>query len=403
MLKVIVIEKEEASQDLQYWQETFNDVWEGPVEISITSNYLQIQDADLYIIDLSRWEDSAFDALQKVSHDIAGKHCLIVSNKKDVDLALEAVKLGAIGFLVKPFKRADLIASLDRLHTVKFISPQETDTNKKAKIVPLISYKGGTGVTTIAVNLGYTLAKIYNKKTLIIDACAYANHVAFLLNVIPKCSLANILQEGKNIDEQYITAGSKTPIKNLNIISGFTKGTPMHIDENSIGNLNHMMQIASSVYDYVLIDTSARLLDTTTMFFLQHANYVLLVTNHDLLALKDTKFYISTLTELGLRESIIKPIINKYDLSSGNLEPDLFKKQIDIPIFYDMPNVWDVCIRAINSCNPILEEAPNSKLSASFKNLAEKVISLDSPVVVEAEKPKGLLGWIKDIKITTSI
>ncbi len=404
MLKVFVIVKEETPQDQQYWQEIFTDVWEGPVEISVKAGYLKTQDADLIIIDLSKWDNNAIETLQKFSSNITGKHCLIVSNKRDIDIALEAVKLGAIGFLVKPFKRADLIASLDRLHTVKFINNNQQETKKKSRIIPLISYKGGTGVSTITVNLGYALAKIYKKKVLIIDACLFANHISFLLNVVPKCSLADILKEGKNIDEQYITTGTATHTQNLGVISGLTKTKSICIDENSIENLKYMIEIASSTYDYILIDTSARVLDEVTIFFLQYASYILLITSFDLLALKDSTFYIAALTELGINNSMIKPIINRYDLPTGNLESDLFKKHIDIPIFHNLFNAWETCVKSVNDCIPIIENSPNSKLAISFKSLAEKIISLDldTPIQSSEQKPKGLLGWIKDIKITTT-
>ena len=129
MLKVTVITQQ---NDVKFWQETFSNVWEGPVDISLQNNYQGKDNTDLVIFDFSAWEVNALDVLNDVSPNLAGKHFLIVSDKKDADLAIEAIRLGAIGFLVKPFKRFELIQSLLR-YLGKFFPPLYF----QAKLLPL--------------------------------------------------------------------------------------------------------------------------------------------------------------------------------------------------------------------------------------------------------------------------
>ena len=394
MLKIAVITQQ---NDLKFWQETFSNVWEGPVDISLQNNYQGKDNADLVIFDFSLWDVNALDVLNDISPHLAGKHFLIVSDKKDADLAIEAIRLGAIGFLVKPFKRFELIQSLDRLHSAP---SAQVPTKRKSRIITLISHKGGTGVSTATANLGYTLAEIYQKKTLIIDAAGFSNHITVLLNTMPKCTLADMCKQGKNLDEEYLVNAVSTVGKNLGIIGGLIKTS--EVNDVSVAGLTHLIDIASEVYDFIVIDSSTHTLDENTMFFIQKANELLLLTTFDLLAIRDNRFYIQTLKEFGISEHKIKPIINRQDWYIGSLEPDLVQKQINHNVFHSLPNDWELCVEAANYGRPISEVSPNSKLATSYKILASKFTKSDIPETEtkasenapQAEgKKKKILNW----------
>ncbi|OGI08919.1 MAG: hypothetical protein A3I68_03515 [Candidatus Melainabacteria bacterium RIFCSPLOWO2_02_FULL_35_15] len=405
MLKVTIVTQENSEK---YWKETFSDVWEGPVEISIQTDSktigepASIKETDLVILEFSGNHENSHNTLNAIAPNLVGKHFLIVSDTKDADIAIEGIKLGAVGFLVKPFKRSELISSLDRLNTAPRASAV---TRRTAKIIAFTSYKGGTGVSTAAVNLSYSLAHIYEKKTLIIDSAGFSNHITVLLNVIPKCTLADICRQGTNLDEEYLTNAVNTVGKNLSIIGGLMKTSDLN--DMNMQSLEHLLDIASEVYDYIIIDTSTHLLDEMTMLFIQKATDVLLLTTFDLLAIRDNRFFINTLKEIGIPEYKIKPVINRQNWYIGSLEPELIQKQINHPIFHSLPNDWELCVESANYGRPVLEVSPNSSLATSFNILASKFTKSDIPHREDAEntkekesvpedkkaKKKGLLNW----------
>ena len=129
MLKISVITQ---GNDSKYWQDTISNVWDGQVDISLQNNFDIKKDADLIILDFAGSNTNPIDALGEISPKLVGKHFLIVSDKKDADLAIEGIKLGAIGFLVKPFKRFELISALDKMHTS---SGGHLPTKRKGKII----------------------------------------------------------------------------------------------------------------------------------------------------------------------------------------------------------------------------------------------------------------------------
>ena len=404
MLKVTVVTQENSEK---YWKDTFADVWEGPVEISLQGDSKVIgepnliKETDLVILEFSGNRENSHNVLNAIAPNLVGKHFLIVSDIKDADIAIDGIKLGAIGFLVKPFKRSELISSLDRLNTAPRTNAV---TRRTAKIIVLNSYKGGTGVSTAAVNLSYSLANVYEKKTLIIDGAGFSNHVTVLLNVIPKCTLADICRQGTNLDEEYLTNAVNIMGKNLSVIGGLMKTSDL--SDINLQSLEHLLNIASEVYDYIVIDTSTHLLDETTMLFIQKATDIILLTTFDLLAIRDNRFFINTLKEIGVPEYKIKPVINRQNWYIGSLEPELVQKQINHTIFHALPNDWELCVESANYGRPILEVSPNSSLSTSFNILASKFTKSDVPqgqdtdtgkatdvVAEDKKKKKGLLNW----------
>ncbi|OGI19781.1 MAG: hypothetical protein A3B68_08190 [Candidatus Melainabacteria bacterium RIFCSPHIGHO2_02_FULL_34_12] len=399
MLKVVVISQ---VNDTKFWQDTFSNVWEGQFEISHQNTHQINKETDLVILDFSNDQTNAIDVLTDVSQNLVGKHFLIVSDKKDADLAIEAIRLTAMGFLVRPFKRFELISCLDRLNTAP---AGHINSKRKARIITITSYKGGTGVSTTTANLGYTLSQIYQKKTLVIDAAGFSNHVTVLLNAIPKCTLADLCKQGKNLDEGYLSNAVSPIGKNLGIIGGLTKTSDF--SDITTEGLEHLMEIAGEAYDYILVDTSTHLLDEISMFFIQKANDLLLLTTFDLLAIRDNRFYIQTLKELGVLEHRIKPIINRQDWYIGSIEPQLIQKQINHTIFHSLPNDWNLCVEATNYGRPVIEVSPNSQLATSFKILAGKITKTDipeqsgssnqQPDTLQAEdrkeKKKSILNW----------
>lgn len=336
MLKILVITQQ---NEQKYWEETISNVWEGQLEISLVKDYQELPGCNLIILDFSGNQTNAHNILADYSSNLVGKHFLIVSDFKDADLAIEAIKLGAVGFLVKPFKRFELISCLDRLNT----APKgHMPTRKTAKVITLLSYKGGTGVSTTTVNLSYALANTYQKKTLIIDAAGFSNHVTVLLNTIPKCTLVDICKQDKSLDEHYLTNAVSTIGKNLALIGGLIKTSDYN--EITASGLEHLIEIASETYDFILIDTSARMLDEISMFFIQKSNDLLLLTTFDLLAIRDNRIFIQILKELGTFDNKIKPVINRQDWYIGSLEPALVQKQLDHSIYHALPNDWQLCV-----------------------------------------------------------
>lgn len=396
MIRVIVVS---AKNDKDYWQSEFEKKWDGPVELKAQNELPTSQRYDVLVLDFSG-QENAKDILLGISPQISKKNIVIATDKKDADLAIEAIKLGAIGFLVKPFKDEEFIPIINKLKDIV----KNSTSNKSAKIITMLSYKGGTGVSTATVNLAYAISESFGKKTLLIDGAGFSNHLTVLLNIPPKCTLYDICmhQQTGSLDEAYFESAVKKVSQNLSIIGGLLK--PEELGGVTAAGINKILHLASDIYDYIIIDTPTHSVDEVTMSFIQNSDDIILLTTFDLLTVKDNRFYIQALKDFGVEESKIKPVINRQDWFIGSLEPELVQKQLNHSIYHALPNDWNLCVEAANYGRPLLDFAPNSPLATSYKELAAKITGMEFKN--EALKPgniaeskdqskKGLFDWFK--------
>jgi chromosome partitioning protein len=141
------------------------------------------------------------------------------------------------------------------------------------KTIAVSSFKGGTAKTSTALHFGAALAKLYNKKVLLVDFDAQANLTTGLgFDPDENDSMAAVLQSQKSFAEVVKNSG----LTNLDIVPADTWLERVEVtgalaaDRYSHERLRDIIQPLD--YDYVLIDTPPSLcwLTESAMIAAQH-------------------------------------------------------------------------------------------------------------------------------------
>jgi len=128
---------------------------------------------------------------------------------------------------------------------------QTLKTEKPVKAIMITSSIHGEGKSITAINLAMALAKDLNKKSvLLVDADLRRAKVNKYLGFKAEAGLADLLSDGKNIDDALLNVG----IENLTILpAGKTPHNPAELlGSNKMRNLVSALR---SRYDYVIFDT----------------------------------------------------------------------------------------------------------------------------------------------------
>lgn len=69
-------------------------------------------DVELVLLDIKMPKASGIEVLKEIRKDFPKLNVMIVTGYRSVDAATEAVRLGATGYIVKPFKSDELLATV---------------------------------------------------------------------------------------------------------------------------------------------------------------------------------------------------------------------------------------------------------------------------------------------------
>lgn len=343
-------------------------------------NILRKEKFDAILLDLLLPESEGLETFFKIKENAVDTPIIVMTGFGDESMSLKAIQQGAEDYLIKG------VADEKRIQSAIHFAIERNKRRKEEKkellhkklkqIMVVSSYKGGTGKSLTALNLAYTLSKVFNMKTLLIDAAGFSNHITTLLKKKSYWSLSD-LQNTKDFNNLFLNGSILKYNENLSVISGPI--LPDDVCKINIDNLNNLIEAASDTYRFIVVDTKSGTLNELNKFLLQKADEIILLTTYDLLTFKDTEQYIQALKQINIPENKIKLTMNRSDWDRGSLDLSAIYKKLSLPIYFDLPNSWELCVESINSGIPIIDIAPYSNLSMAFKTFAANLIDYDIP------------------------
>lgn len=165
--------------------------------------------------------------------------------------------------------------------------------------IAFCSFKGGTGKTTLSLNVGCNLAQNSNKRVLLIDLDPQANLTIGLgVQACSNSGLNDIFRSSGNTEDIV----EKTKIKNLDIIpSNILIEDYRGVNKDSTMNINCLYSFLKTIkfnYDVCILDTPPSLGTLTQEAFIA-ANYLIICLTPEpfsILGLQKIKEFCSTLS-----------------------------------------------------------------------------------------------------------
>jgi len=175
------------------------------------------------------------------------------------------------------------------------------------KIFSVVSGKGGTGKTTITINLGYSLVNVSKKKVLLFDADLGLNNLDLYLNINIEKNIEKIFTEKAKLQDLVYQKD------NIFIISGNTGSFKIaNLTEGEINIIIAEIQRMKSKYDYILIDNSPGI-HKNVIKFCEISDKIITVTTPEYPSLMDAYQLIKLLINKGYNAPNIGLLINKAE------------------------------------------------------------------------------------------
>lgn len=307
---------------------------------------------------------------------------VMMSVQEEQEYLRKAMMAGARDFLVKPFSNADLVNTIRKVHekqlqTLKFsdVPVQKTTAKRFGKLMTVFSTKGGTGKTTIVVNMGAALARLTGKKVCIVDLDLQFGDVAILMNLKMSLTISDLVETcGTTLDPDdilgYVHFHKETGV------SAYLSCTKPHLaDLVSVEHIKQILMVLRENFDYVILDTSAAFRDIE-LTALDMSELILIVVTLELTALKSIKLVYEVLQDiLQYKDDKVKLILNK-DTDLAGISGDDAKASLKKEIMVRIPEDLDMVTAALNKGVPFYTARNRtSKVILAIEELAFAVMT----------------------------
>jgi septum site-determining protein MinD len=232
-----------------------------------------------------------------------------------------------------------------------------------AKIIGVISIKGGVGKTTTTVNLGSALSEM-GKKVLIVDTNYSAPNLALHLGLVkPDASTIHDVLIGKAPIEKAIYEYDG----GFHFIPGALNPAAGKID---IFSLKKKLRDLRGNYDFILLDSSPTM-NNELLSTIIASDSLIVVTSPDYPTLSCTIKAVKVAKQKNTPIDGI--IINKERGKSFELKTEDIEELADVPVIAKVKDDIKV-LEALSEATPSVILAPRSNSSIEFKKLAAAMI-----------------------------
>ena len=256
-----------------------------------------------------------------------------------------------------------------------------------SQIISFYSPKGGTGISSIVVNLANLLAEKANKKVVVVDLDLRFGDI--LTFVVGKSGLTI----NELIQEQEVTPDNVQ--KYLHKGPGFDYlQAPKKTELAELINAGHVKNILWSLqskYDYVLVDLKSEI-DDISITTWELSNLIQIVSSPEIGHLLATRRILEIMNKFKFPETKVKVLVNKTG-REGAISVEEVKTFLKREIF-TLPYAPDDAIVTSNNGKLIVKERSSSNLAAALINLQKTLVGEE---VLQEEggvfsKLKSILG-----------
>lgn len=326
---------------------------------------------DLIITDVMMPDITGYEVTSQLRRDaqFISTPILVLTAQAGLQDKLRAFEAGADDYLGKPFEPAELAARVAALIRRAETPPTITvtkDPSQLARTIVIHSLRGGTGCSTLAVNLGLSLSNLWGN-TILLDLTMTAGQVALMLNKNLRRTWADVsrYKEGE-VDADSLKSIISVHECGLSFIAAPT--FPAEGETLRGETLSSVISMLKEQYQYIVADLPHDFSEAA-LSALDLADVILLVSAPDVASVRATAAALDTYNKLGYPTERIKPLLNGI-FPRSSLAKEKIEAAMGMEFVATIPHVPDTVLEAINLGRPLVLDKPKEPISALLEDFA---------------------------------
>lgn len=313
------------------------------------------------ILALSPDPEKALEHLRAIAR-IGHPRVLVVGPATEPRIILQSLREGACHYLDETDLEVELATFLRRLRT------ESERPTRLGKFLAVLGASGGSGSSTLAVNLAVSLAQKH-KTCALFDLKPGVGDLAALLDLRPTHTLADLCANVGQFDQTVLDHSLARHESGVALLA-----PPRRLEDIRLvtpESVKQALQMARSLFPYVVADLDDCFHEEQIQA-LQMADVILLVLRLDFTSLRNAQRALEALEDLGQPREKIRLVVNRYG-QSMELPAKSAEQALKLKIAHYVPDDPKTINRANNSGVPAVLDNPRAKVSRSIYDLAVAV------------------------------
>ncbi len=325
------------------------------------------------IVSLDSDQGKALQLIAQLSAQQPDLPILAISGRGDGQAILQALRSGAREFITAPVVLEELLKALERMIRTRGLSGDNHQGNgvspkAESSVIAVIGSRGGVGCTSLAVNLGASLAQDPAHSVALIDLDMALGDADVALDLMADYSLADVAMNIDRLDMNFLRRSLSKHACGLSLLPH-----PVQMEDAGVVREEHLQRVISLLrasYSHLVLDLS-KSFSATDVTALRMADVILLVAQLELSSLRNV---VRMMLALGTDDTLVSKVqivLNRVGSDcGGDITVKKAEETIGKPIYWQIPNDQRTMMEARNQGVPLLSYAPKSKQNQSLIGLA---------------------------------
>jgi len=350
---------------------------------------------DVILMDINLPGIDGIVATGKIIESLPPVQVIMLSVQGDHDYMRKAMMAGARDYLTKPPTADDLLGAIQRAYkqrqkmgTGPLTAPAAAGSRgapapaklREGKIITVYSAKGGTGCTTIAVNLAIALqaASKPDTKICLIDSNLQFGDVSVFMKLQSSRTITDLAQHAQDLDPDLLNPILVPHPSGIKIL--LPPPTPEDTEIFRDGGIDDtganirfkaILEFARDYFDYLIIDT-AHQIDDILQCSMDTCDLFLVVTRPIIPEIRGARMFIELLQKVGYAMQKVGLVINGVDNKRLGIQPEAIERAM-MPALVHIPYDDPVALRAANYGEPIMMKNARTPIGLAISKLAKTI------------------------------
>jgi pilus assembly protein CpaE len=368
---------------------------------------------DVVLMDINLPGIDGIAATSKILEVRPTVQVIMLSVQGETDYLRRAMMAGARDYLTKPPGADELMDAIHRAHKLKQklgtgplgplpggsadpTSERRSTAGLQAKVVTVYSPKGGTGCTTLAVNLAIALQGLLGQEARIclIDGNLQFGDVSIFMKLQSSLTMVDLAAHAHDLDPDLLDTVLVTHESGVKVL--VAPPTPEDaevlreegVEENGANTrFRAILEFARQFFDYIIVD-AAHQVDDMLLASMDLTDLLLVVTRPIIPEIRGARIFVELLHKLSFDMKRVGLVINCADNKRMGIQPEAIERAM-MPALIHLPLDERTALRAANLGEPVMPRSSRTPLGQGFVALAEKLHArVHAPAEDEMPEPE---------------